>query len=127
MLSNICTETKNIKIRHGTSVVLHKIHQYWGLGQHTIPVNKSTQTEWMQSFFEMLSAIKHLVHLPFPSFHIRLYSVAFQRSIYTGVSEEDPSFQVCQENILCSLIPRCIIQMGKKRKEKKTMNRCVNL
>lgn len=126
MLSNICTETKNIKIRRDTSVILHKIHQYWGLGQHTIPVNKSTRKKWTQFFFEMLSAIKHLVLLPFPFFHIRLYPVAFQRSIYIGVSEEDPSFQVCQENILRSLIPRCIIQIEKK-KEKKKINRCMNL
>lgn len=52
----------------------------------------------------------------FSLFHTRLYPVAFQASIYIGVSEEDPSFQVCQENILCPLIPRCIIQIKKKEK-----------
>ena len=47
-------------------------------------------------------------------FHIRWYPIGFQRSIYISVSEEDPSFQVCQEDILRSLIPRCITHVEKK-------------
>lgn len=75
-------------------LVLHRIQQYLGLKQNTIPVDESTPKRKRDPLVRWYSQVSTCVLF---FFHTRICPVRFQS--YLQTSEEDPSFQVCQENI----------------------------
>lgn len=76
------------------NLVLHRIQQYLGLKQYTIPVDESTPKRKHDPLVRWYSQISTCVLF---FFHTRICPVGFQS--YLQTSEEDPRFQVCQENI----------------------------
>lgn len=97
LLPNIYTATKKCLIpTRDTDLVLHRIQQYLGLKQYTIPVNNSTperkRCDPLVGWGPQGSACVHLFLC-----HTSMCPVGFQS--YLQTCEEDPTFQVCQENI----------------------------